>query len=114
MTDKKNLMHTMRLLLCAKSIAQTGVPKVHFEGEERDYLMGIRKGQYSYDEIMEKAENLMEEVDELFDKSSLPRSANIKKINRWYRNTMMKYLVISFFKEKIIGFWNKLRIWKHH
>lgn len=88
MTDNKNLMHTMRLLLCAKSIAETGIPKVRFEGEERNYLMGIRQGKYSYGEIMGRASSLMEEVNGLFDKSLLPRSADVKKINRWYMEIM--------------------------
>ncbi len=91
--DWKNLMHTMRLLLCCKSIAETGIPKVRFYEKEREYLLNIRNGVYSYNDIMDEVDRLMKEVDGLFEKSKLPRSANIKAINQWYKDTMRKYLV---------------------
>lgn len=84
LTDNKNLMHTMRLMLCAKSIALTGVPKIRFEGEEKQYLMDIRNGKHSYENILKRAEEMMNEINELFDKSNLPHSANVAKINDWY------------------------------
>ena len=91
--DWKNLMHTMRLLLCAKSIAETGVPKVRFEGEEREYLMNIRNGKYSYNEILGKADSLMNEMDGLFEKSSLPYSPNEKAVKKWYRELVKKEII---------------------
>jgi len=81
-------MHTMRLLLCAESIAKTGVPIVRFEGEQRDYLMSIRQGKVSYEDILAKAEGMVEELKVLFDKSSLRSSADIKTINKFCINTM--------------------------
>lgn len=88
--DYKNLMHTMRLLLCAESIAKTGVPIVRFEGEQRDYLMSIRQGKVSYEDILAKAEGMVEDLKVLFDKSSLKNSADIKTINKFCENTMRK------------------------
>lgn len=87
-TDNKNLMHTMRLLICAESIAKTGIPKVRFEGEERDYLMDIRNGKYHYEDILSKAESKINEINQLFDQSDLPHGSNIKKINQLYREIM--------------------------
>lgn len=91
--DWKNLMHTMRLLLCANSIAESGIPKVRFDGEERDYLMKIRNGEFSYNEILEKATAMMNDLDEAFGKSDLPYSSDIKKINSFYMETMKKQLL---------------------
>lgn len=88
--DYKNLMHTMRLLLCAESIAKTGVPIVRFEGEQRDYLMSIRQGKVSYEDILAKAEGMVEDLKVLFDKSSIKNSADIKTINKFCENTMRK------------------------
>ena len=88
LTDNKNLMHTMRLMLCAKSIALTGVPKIRFDGEERQYLMDIRNGRHSYESILKKAEGMMQEISDLFEKSSLPHSANVNAINKWYVEKM--------------------------
>jgi hypothetical protein len=92
--DWKNLMHTMRLLICAKSIAETGVPKVRFDGDDRDYLMSIRRGEHSYSEILDKANELMDGMDGLFEKSSLPRSSDFNAINGWYIG-LMKDMVID-------------------
>ncbi len=93
--DWKNLMHTMRLLLCAKSIAETGVPKVCFEGEERDYLMSIRRGEHSYNEILEKANELMDGMEGLFENSTLPKSSNFNAINGWYVGMMKRIIAES-------------------
>lgn len=92
--DWKNMMHTMRLLICAKSIAETGAPKVRFDGDERDYLMGIRRGEHSYGEILEKANELVDGMDGLFEKSSLPKSSDFNAINGWYID-LMKDMVID-------------------
>lgn len=92
--DWKNIMHTMRLLICAKEIATTGIPKVRFEGEERQYLMDIRNGKYSYDEILGKATSLMNELDGVFEKSNLPHSSDFNAINGWYVE-LMKDIVVE-------------------
>lgn len=86
--DWKNMMHTMRLLMCAEAIATTGVPKIRFAGEERQYLLDIRNGKYRYDEILAKAEEMMNGLEELFRKSDLPNSADVKSINDWYLRKM--------------------------
>ena len=86
--DYKNLMHTMRLLLCAESIATTGKPIVRFEGEQRDYLMSIRQGKVSYEEILSKAEAMVEDLKVKFDKSVLSNSADSKTINKFGIETM--------------------------
>ena len=86
--DWKNMMHTMRLLLCAKNIAECGAPIVRFKGEQRQYLMDIRNGKYSYEEILGRANALMEEIDGLFEKSDLPKSSDFNAINDFYITRM--------------------------
>lgn len=91
--DWKNLMHVMRLLLCAKSIAKTGIPKVRFEGKEREYLMNIRNGVYSYEEILRKATRMMKSIDKMFEKSTLPNSSDFNAINEWYVEKMKEQVL---------------------
>ena len=86
--DWKNMMHTMRLLMCAEAIARDGVPRIRFAGDERQYLLDIRNGKYRYDEILAKAEEMMNGLEELFRQSSLPNSADVKSINDWYLKIM--------------------------
>ena len=52
--------------------------------------MSIRQGKVSYEDILAKAEGMVEDLKVLFDKSSLKNSADIKTINRFCENTMRK------------------------
>lgn len=92
--DWKNLMHTMRLLLCAKNIATSGIPMIKFKNEERQFLMDIRNGKFSYSEIVSRAEEEINNLNELFAQSNLPHSSNIKAINNFY---------IQIMKEQLLG-----------
>ena len=86
--DWKNMMHTMRLLMCAEAIARDGVPRIRFAGDERQYLLDIRNGKYRYDEVLAKAEEMMNGLEEMFRQSDLPDSADVKSINDWYLRKM--------------------------
>ena len=102
MCDMKNLMHCMRLLICAESIAKGNGPKVEFNGKERDYLLDIRKGNLNAADILNKAEEMMNDLDRVFNESNLQQSANIKKINEAIKkkvySIVYKDLKESFFK----------------
>lgn len=70
--DSKNMMHTFRLLKMAIEIAETGEINVRRSDEEREKLMKIRHGEYDYDILIEEAEAMIAQLDDAFDKSSLP------------------------------------------
>jgi predicted nucleotidyltransferase len=77
--DAKNMMHVFRLLLMAKEIAATGMIQV--ERKDREFLLSIKQGQFEYDELVEKAERLKNELPSLYEASSLPGSPDLGKIN---------------------------------
>ena len=91
--DSKNMMHTFRLLKMAIEIAETGEINVRRSDEERKKLMKIRHGEYEYDNLIEEAEALIEQLDEKFDASILPDKiydefvANLELDirKRWYK-----------------------------
>jgi uncharacterized protein len=70
--DAKNMMHVFRLLNMAEEIAR--FKKVNVRRSEREYLLQIRSGQFSYEELLEQADKKMATVDELFKQSDLPES----------------------------------------
>lgn len=78
--DSKNLMHTIRLLEMAAEIAREGVLRVR--RPNRDYLLEIRSGVFSYDELVARAETLHAGLDAAFDASSLPEAPNRERVNR--------------------------------
>lgn len=90
--DMKNLMHCMRLLICAKSIALGKGPKVEFNGEEKDFLLKIRRGNEDANKILDEAEMRMNNLEILFEKSNLPHSSNIKKIHELVKNKVYRLI----------------------
>ena len=77
--DAKNLMHCFRLLNMGIELAKEGTLNVF--RKDRDFLLKIRRGEYTYDELIEKADGLVIELDEAFEKSKLPTSVSDKLIN---------------------------------
>jgi hypothetical protein len=67
--DTKHAMHLIRLMRMCKEILATG--KVNVKREDREELIAIRNGALSYDEIIEQADALETECNELYVSSSL-------------------------------------------
>lgn len=68
--DGKNLMHCLRMLDMAIEVARgEGVNLVR---PNREWLLSVRRGEASYDEIIELIEKKRVEMDDAFDKSLLP------------------------------------------
>jgi len=79
--DAKNMMHTFRLLRMAKEIADTGRPQIR--RPDRDELLAIKAGRFSYEDLMAKATAELEKVDDSFAMSALPDEPDIGQIERW-------------------------------
>jgi hypothetical protein len=72
--DAKNMMHVFRLLAMAEEIAR--YKKVNVRRPEREYLLKIRAGEFSYEDLLKEADRKIALIQELFDKSDLPSSPN--------------------------------------
>ena len=72
--DAKNMMHTFRLLETARDIACHG--EIRPRRPNRDELLAIKRGESFYEDLLEKAERLMAEVETAFDASDLPETAD--------------------------------------
>ena len=81
----KSMMHNCRLLLSAQHIALHGEPIVRFTGDDRNFLMDVRNGKYSYDWLIAYSTDKMNDIGEQFEISSLPHHADMDKINDLYR-----------------------------
>jgi uncharacterized protein len=77
--DSKNMMHVFRLLLMAKEIATQG--KINVFRKDRDFLLSIKEGKFEYDELLEKAEALKNELPLLYQHSELQDEPDIYKID---------------------------------
>jgi predicted nucleotidyltransferase len=72
--DGKNMMHCLRMLDMAIEIAKTG--DVNLVRPDREWLLSVRKGQISYEEIMELITEKEKMMRDAFDSSSLPDSVD--------------------------------------
>jgi uncharacterized protein len=61
--DVKNMMHCIRLLYSAHSILTTGKPNVYVNDVQREHLLKIRNGDFSHEEILKEAEELVVKID---------------------------------------------------
>jgi hypothetical protein len=68
--DGKNLMHCVRMLETAIDAANTG--EILLRRPNREFLLGIRRGEVDYDEIIELIKVREAEMNEAFDRSDLP------------------------------------------
>ena len=79
--DTKHGMHLLRLMRMCKEILVTG--KVFVKRQDRDELLDVRNGGRMYDDLIEEAECLEAECDELYKTSTLrhePDRAALDKI----------------------------------
>lgn len=84
----KNMCHLTRLLMEAENIVLNGQPQVRWTGDKLQYLRDIRSGKISYANITAWAESKEKELKELYDKSSLPHSCNMKHVELIWKKIM--------------------------
>jgi hypothetical protein len=68
--DAKHLMHTLRLLDMAEEIAETG--QIQVRRPNRDFLLRVRAGEFSYEELLARAEAQLADLEPRFARSGLP------------------------------------------
>ena len=78
--DAKNMMHTFRLLYSGLNIMRNGEPLVRFSGDRLAELVAIRAGRFPYGELMEKAQELFDELVSLRERAELPEAADREAI----------------------------------
>ena len=92
--DGKHASHLVRLLRMGKEILLTG--KVNVKRDDAEELYSLRKGAWSFDELIEWAEQQQKELDEIYKdkKYVVPHKPNIKKIDELCRSIVTKTLKI--------------------
>jgi len=93
--DGKHASHLLRLVRMAKEILSTGKVNVHRHNIDADELKSFRNGERSYDELMKITENIDKDLDELYQKSVLRKSADHKKIAELYKEICEEYYGIK-------------------
>lgn len=76
----KHAMHLIRLLISGIHALQTGEIRVDV-GENRDLLLNIRDGEWSFDEVRKYALQLDDEFQTAFDRTTLPEQPDFSLAN---------------------------------
>jgi hypothetical protein len=78
--DSKNMMHTIRLLQSCEQIFKTN--SLHIRVENRDELLDIKAGNWSYEQVMKKAESLIRSIEHYHSVSRLPEMPDLGKTTK--------------------------------
>lgn len=78
--DSKNMMHTIRLLQSCEQIFKTN--SLNIRVENRDELLDIKAGNWSYDDVMKKAEGLIQSIEYYHSKSTLPEFPDLEETTK--------------------------------
>ena len=79
--DRKNVAHAVRLMHMGLEIAQGKGFNVDRTNIDRDFIMNIRLGNTSYDEIIEYLNSKKVEMEEAMEKSTLPENIDVDFVN---------------------------------
>ena len=77
--DAKNMMHTFRLLNMCEEIGKEGMLNV--KREDREYLLKIKRGEFQYDELLNLAEQKVEDIENIYKTANLPEEPDPDELN---------------------------------
>jgi len=73
-------MHTFRLIAMAEEIGRLG--EVNVRRNERDYLLGIKKGEFEYEDLLIEANERIESLEEIYELSELAVTPDLVTISK--------------------------------
>lgn len=86
--DGKNLMHCIRLIEMGKELAETG--ELNIKRPNAQELLKIRRGEYNLQEIIDRTDQLIIDVEDSFNKSLLPDDIDLDFVN-----SLLQYLRLT-------------------
>jgi hypothetical protein len=77
--DAKNMMHTFRLLAMAEEIATHKKVIVHRPDADRDFLLRIRAGEFTFEDLLSRVEAKLAAIEAAYALSHLPEAPDTAK-----------------------------------
>jgi predicted nucleotidyltransferase len=87
--DSKHASHLARLLRMGLEILNDR--KVIVKRPDREELLSIKNGEWSYEKLIEYAKSMQIKLDESYKTTTLPKSVDYTKINELYHNIYEEY-----------------------
>jgi hypothetical protein len=82
--DSKNISHCIRLLTQGVEILRDGHLKVHRHDIDREFLLDIKNGLFTFDEVMTMVDELRSSIPALAKASSLPEQLDLVNMDQLY------------------------------
>lgn len=90
--DSKNLSHSFRLVNMCIEIAKGEGMKVNRRNIDRDFLLEVRHHKYEYEELIERLDEKIKEMEEAIKASTIPETINIETVNNLLLDIRRKQL----------------------
>ena len=90
--DAKNMAHSVRLLHMGIEIAKTGIVNIDRTNIDRDFIMNVRLGKMSYDELITYLDSKKEEMDKAIEESTIPEKIDTDFVNNILLNIRKKQI----------------------
>jgi uncharacterized protein len=87
--DTKHASHLVRLMRMGYEILNEG--KVVVKRPDRDEILAIKNGAWSYDKVMEYAQAMQSKLDEAYKTTKLKKNVDFEKVNNLYHSLRRKY-----------------------
>jgi predicted nucleotidyltransferase len=87
--DTKHASHLVRLMRMGYEILTEG--KVIVKRPDREEILGVKQGAWSYEKVMEFAKDMQVKLDEAYKTTKLPRTIDNEKVNDLYYNLIEEY-----------------------
>lgn len=89
--DTKHISHVFRLLIQAESILDKHLLKVRLDPADREFCRSIRAGAYTYDKVLEMADEQMSKLDSLYESSTLRKAVSLDEIDNLLVNSISNF-----------------------
>ena len=80
--DRKNVAHSVRLMHMGIELAKEGIFHVDRTNIDRDFILDIRLGNRTYDEVITYIESKNEEMKQAMESSTLPEHIDVEVVNK--------------------------------
>ena len=88
--DCKNAAHCIRLLKMGMEFLTEG--KLNVFREDASWLLNIKKGGWTLEEVQEEAKRLFKLTEEAYVRSTLPSEPNYEEVNKLVKHILFEYI----------------------
>jgi len=103
--DTKHGSHLVRLMRMGLEILTEG--KVYVKRPDREEILAIKNGGWSYEQVMEFAKNMQVKLDDAYKTTKLPKAVNYEKVNELYHVIYENYQMENNIVNRAMNqYWN--------